>query len=132
MKYIKILCFFNQSIFLSPGDAGTIGPAGPRGPSSASLTTIDATSLMSLFATSTQMAQLFNISSDKYKNFDSSNQFNNDQNPMETATKFLDNLKRISNEITLKSKPDGSRMHPARSCRDISDYYPSKLNGLLN
>jgi hypothetical protein len=26
-------------------------------------------------------------------------------------------------------KPDGSQMHPARSCRDISDYYPEKSNG---
>ncbi|CAF1592132.1 unnamed protein product, partial [Rotaria magnacalcarata] len=26
-------------------------------------------------------------------------------------------------------KPDGSRSHPVRSCRDITDYYPTKPNG---
>jgi hypothetical protein len=78
------------------------------------------------------MAQLFNIPSERYNNFEFSNRFNNDQNPLETATKFLDNLKRVSNGITLKMKPDGSRMHPARTCRDIADYYPEKPNGLIN
>ncbi len=82
--------------------------------------TLNAASLMSLFTTSTQMAQFFHIPSDRYNNY---------PNQLETATKFLDNLKRVSNGITLKLKPDGSQMHPARSCRDISDYYPEKPNG---
>jgi len=122
----------NQSIFLSLGDLGNPGPPGPPGPSTVSPTTVDAASFMSLFATSTQLAQLFNITLDRYNNIDFSNRFNNYQNPTETATKFLDNLKRVSNGITLKIKPDGSQMHPARSCRDISDYYPEKSNGLNN
>jgi hypothetical protein len=128
----KSIIVFIQSTYLSLGDAGTTGPVGPPGPSSASPTTLNAASLMSLFTTTTQMAQLFSIPSERYKNFNLSNQLDNHQNPIETATKFLDNLKRVSNEIILKSKPDGSRMHPARSCRDISDYYPEKLNGLPN
>ncbi len=122
----------NQFTFLFLGDGGGVGPPGPPGPSSASPITLNPTSLLSLFATSTQMAQLFNMSADRYNHSDISNQFNNHQNPLETATRFLDNLKRVSNGITLKIQPDGSRMHPARSCRDIADYYPEKSNGLTN
>ena len=51
--------------------------------------------------------------------------------PIETATRFLDDLRRITKEMTLQSKPDGSWGHPARSCRDIADYYPDKSNGSL-
>ncbi len=118
-----------QSIFLSLGDAGTAGPAGPPGPSSASPTTLNADSLMSLFSTSTQMANLFNISSDRSKHFDFVNRFKTNENPIETASRFLDNLTDISHKITLKTKPDGSRMYPTRSCRDLADYYPEKPNG---
>jgi hypothetical protein len=102
-------------IYLSLGDIGTLGPPGPPGPSSTSSMGLNPTSLMSLFMTSTHLAQLSN----------------NDQNSLETATKFLDDLKHVSNRIILKIKPDGSRMYPARSCRDIADYYPEKSNGSI-
>jgi hypothetical protein len=87
---------------------------------------------MSLFATSTQPAHLFDIPSDKPKDYNFPHQFLNTQNPLETASRFLDDLKRVTNELTLRSKPDGSRLHPARSCRDIADYYPGKSNGLIH
>ncbi|CAF3622891.1 unnamed protein product, partial [Rotaria sp. Silwood2] len=79
----------------------------------------------------TSIPQLFNIPLDRYKHIDFSNRVNNNQNPFVTASRFLDNLKRLSTDITLKAKPDGSQMHPARSCRDIADYYPEKLNDFL-
>jgi hypothetical protein len=103
-------------LYLFLGDIGILGPPGPPGPSSASSMGLNPTILMSLFTTSTHLAQLFN----------------DDQHSLETGTKFLDDLKHISNRITLKLKPDGSRMYPARSCRDIADYYPDKPNGLIN
>lgn len=122
----------NRFIFLCLGDGGTMGPPGPPGPSSASPMNLNAASLMSLFTTATQMAQLSNIEPEKNDPLDFSNRFNRFRNPLETATQFLDKLKHVSNGITLKIKPDGSRMHPVRSCRDISDYYPEKPNGLIN
>ena len=84
---------------------------------------------MSLFTRSTQIPQLLDIPSDRYENFNLSNRLINNSNPIETATRFLNDLKRVSNGITLTLKPDGSRMYPARSCRDIADYYPEKSNG---
>lgn len=109
-----------------------MGPPGPPGPSTSPPLNLDASSLMSLFTTTTQLAQLFNsIPPEQKDHLEFSNRFNNFQNPIETATKFLDNLKRVSNGIELKIKPDGSRMYPVRSCRDISDYYPEKSNGFL-
>ena len=84
---------------------------------------------MNLFAASTQMAQLLNIPSDQSKYSDSPNQLTTNENSLKIASKFLDDLKHLSTKITLKTKPDGSQLYPARSCRDIADYYPEKPNG---
>lgn len=110
---------------------GSPGPPGPPGPSSRPHLGISTANLLNLFSTSTQFTKLFDFTSERYKNLDLSTRLNNYQAPQETATKFLEDLKRLSNDITLKQKPDGSKMHPVRSCRDISDYYPEKPNGLI-
>lgn len=48
---------------------------------------------------------------------------------LDTATKFLTDLKRIADDMGRLLKPDGSKQYPARTCRDIADYYPKKNNG---
>lgn len=82
-------------------------------------------SLMSLFSTSTHLAQ----ASSRSNSLDTANQLDNGGNTLATASKFLDDLKHLSDRINLRLKPDGSQMYPARSCRDIADYYPNKPNG---
>lgn len=112
-----------------------MGPEGPPGPPG-SLTPLseplDSTSLMSFFSTSTQLGMFYHVPTDNYNNPDSSYRPHQKQNPLETATKFLEDLKRLSQGLILRAKPDGSRMYPARSCRDIADYYPEKPNGLIS
>ena len=87
---------------------------------------------MNLFATSTQIGNLFNIPSERFKYFNSPNQYQDSHDPLRTASEFLEDLKQISSRITLRMKPDGSETHPARSCRDIADYHPDKPNGTLH
>ena len=99
---------------------GDIGSSGPPGPPSIGLT---ADTMIRLFSTTAEMRSSF------HGPFHPSYGRSEVTNPIETATKFFDDLKRIANEITLQSKPDGSRQYPARSCRDIADYYPEKSNG---
>lgn len=84
---------------------------------------------MSLFSTSTHLAQTLPQESNRDNPLDTVNQLGNDDNTFATASKFFDDLKYLSDRINLKLKPDGSQFYPARSCRDIADYYPSKPNG---
>jgi hypothetical protein len=79
--------------------------------------------MIRLFSTTAEMRSSF------HGPFHPSNSRSEVTSPIETATKFFDDLKRFANKITLQSKPDGSRQYPARSCRDIADYYPEKSNG---
>ena len=111
------------------GDGGSPGPIGPPGPSSSSTTSPDALRLMSLFTTSTQMVRFMTGSSDANVALDATHSPHETTDPAQIASTFLGDLRRVANKIALNSKPDGSRMYPARSCRDIADYYPQKLNG---
>ena len=102
------------------GDIGDPGPLGPPGPPSIGLT---ADTMIKLFTTTAEIPYSY------HGPFHPSSSRSEVTSPIETATKFLDDFKRIANELKLESKPDGSRQHPARSCRDIADYYPEKPNG---
>ena len=86
---------------------------------------------MSLFSTTTDLAHSLSQTSDKTTPLDTSDQADRDPNSFATASKFLDDLKHLSDRINLRLKPDGSQMYPARSCRDIADYYPTKPNGSM-
>ena len=82
---------------------------------------------MSLFTTSTEKMQYLNDHPDnRFHPEEASNQ----NQALDRASQFLNDLRRVTEEITLKSKPDGSRRFPARSCRDIADHYPQKTNGM--
>lgn len=121
----------STDLFPLLGDVGSVGSPGPPGPSSASPSTLNPISLMSLFSTTTDLAHYLAETSDKNTPLDTSNQQNTDGNSLATASKFLDDLKHLSDRINLRLKPDGSQLYPARSCRDIADYYPEKSNGCL-
>lgn len=102
------------------GDMGSTGSPGPPGPPSIALTP---DTMMKLFTTTVEMRASF------HGPYHPSFSRTEVTSPIETATKFLNDLKRVANDIALQSKPDGSRGYPARSCRDIADYYPEKANG---
>ncbi|CAF0854342.1 unnamed protein product, partial [Didymodactylos carnosus] len=124
------------------GDVGPTGLPGPAGPS-----TLSPSMLSSLFTLNTgekgpgnpgvplpmpSTPSTNGPSGVDINNIDVAQPFGDDvlaDNPLKTATNFINDLKNVGKEVKLKTKPDGSVEHPAKSCRDIAEFYPEKLNG---